>query len=153
LVVPGDDGSPLYELLWRRSDRRAVRLQRGDDLGRAGDESGAVARHGRPLAQRLEDDRARPIDGLESRGRWLVEPELRVRLIRADEKIVTLGCLGERVVEFARRDGTGRVVRVIHPEERDVVVELREIRQEPVLAPQWQRLHPGAGEERAALVH
>ena len=44
-------------------------------------------------------------------------------------------------------------MRVVDPDERDVVVERVEIGQEAVLARERQRLHPGAGEERAALVH
>ena len=86
-------------------------------------------------------------------GRRLVEPQLRVRLVRADDEVVALGRLGELVVELARRHRSGRVVRVVDPDERDVVVELREIRQEAVLAPQRKRLHSCPGEERAALVY
>ena len=70
-----------------------------------------------------------------------------------DHEVLALRRLRELVVELARRDRAGRVVRVVDPDERDVVVELREIRQEAVLAAQRQRLHPSSGEERAALVH
>ena len=66
---------------------------------------------------------------------------------------MTLGRLGELVVELARRHRSGRVVRVIDPDQRDVVVELREIRQEPVLAPQGNRLHSCPGEAGTAFVH
>ena len=105
------------------------------------------------LLKRLEDDDARAVDRLQRRRRRLVEPQLRVRLVRADDEVVALGRLRELVVELARRDRAGRVVRVVDPDERDVVVELVEIGEEAVLAPQRQRLHPGSGEERAPLVH
>ena len=153
LVVPGRDGRALHELLRRRAHRRTVRLQRRHDLGRAGDEPGAVAGHRRALAQRLEDDHARAVGRLECRRRRLVEPELRVRLVRADDEVVALGGLGEFVVELARRDRARRIVRVVDPDERHVVVELVESGEEAVLTPQRQRLHARSGEERAALVH
>ena len=44
-------------------------------------------------------------------------------------------------------------MRVIDPEERDVVVQLAEIRQEAALPAERQRPHLRSGEERAALVH
>src|SRR5207237_4271482 len=56
LVAPGDDGGPLDELLGRAADGRAVLLERRDHLGRSRDESGAIARHRRALAERVEDD-------------------------------------------------------------------------------------------------
>src|SRR6185295_4732940 len=54
LVVPGDDRRALHELLRRRADRRPELLERGDEILVGGDEPGAVAGHGRSLAERVE---------------------------------------------------------------------------------------------------
>ena len=151
-VVPRHDRRTLDELLRRRSDRRAVRLQRRDDLRRRGDEARAIAGHRRALAERVERDDARAIRDLEGRGRRLVEPELRVRLVRRDDEVVPLGRLRELLVERERCDGPGRVVRVVDPHERYVVVELIEIRKKALVAAQWQCPHCCAREHSPALV-
>ena len=100
----------------------------------------------------MERDDARAIRHLQRRRRRLVEPELRVRLVGRDDEVVPLGRLRELLVELERSDGAGRVVRIVDPHERDVVVELAEIREKAVLAPQRQRPHRRAREDRAALV-
>ena len=65
---------------------------------------------------------------------------------------MSLGALSELLVERKRRDGTGRVVRVVDPDDRGVGGNRVEVGQEAVLAHERQRVHVRAGEERAALV-
>src|SRR5207244_2291885 len=142
LVVPGGDRGTLDELLRRGADRRPELLQSRDHLSRAGDEARPVARHGRALAQGVEDDDAVPVRDLERRGRRLVEPQLAVGLVGGDEEVVLRGQLREPLVEDEGRDGARRVVRVVDPEDRDaapgLVVERVEIREEAALLAQRQ---------------
>ena len=97
-----------------------------------------------------------PVRNLERRGRRLVEPELGVCLVGADEHVVLERELRQPLVELERRDRTRRVVRVVDPDERGarprLVVDRVEVGQEAVLLEQRQRPDLGAGEERAALV-
>ena len=102
LVVPGDDGRALDEFLRDRAHCRPERPQQRDQLGRRSDESRPIAGHRRPLAQGVEDDDVPPLRDLEGRRRSGLEPELAVRLVRGDEKVVLEGQLREALVEFER---------------------------------------------------
>ena len=127
LVVPRDDRCALHELLRRRARRSGGTPSVPRSIsGGAGDEAGAVAGHRRALAQRLEDDDARAV------GRPGA-PTAAARRTRAPctprrsatTKSWRSAALRELVVELERRDRAGRVVRVVDPDERDVVVERR----------------------------
>ena len=137
LVRPGGDRRALDELLRRRPDRRPEAAQRVDDLG--------AARRRSPSGSPVIDERFESVlktttfvavGDLQRRDRRLVEPELRVRLVGAEQEAVLARARGELLVERERRDRAGRVVRVADPEERDLVprVERVEVGQ-PAVAP------------------
>ena len=140
-----------------RSRVRTVRLQRSDHLGRRRHKPRAVAGHRRPLAQGLEDDDATPVRRLQCGRRRLAEPELGVRLVGRDHKIMPRREARELVVERQRRDRSGRVVRIVDPEDRRPVERRRrnrvEIWKKVVIPQQRHRLHIRPRKQRAAFVH
>ena len=120
--------------------------------GRRRDEARPVAGHRRSLAQRLKDDHAGAVSDLQGGHRRLVEPELRVRLVGGDHEVVPRRQLGELLVELERCHRAGWIVRIVHPDDRGVVVERAQVGEEAVLPQQRQRPHARSGKERAALV-
>jgi hypothetical protein len=134
LVVPRDDGRALDELLRRGAHRWPVCLECGDHVGRRGHEAGAIARHRRALAQRLEDDRPRAVARLERRDRRLVEPQLGVGLVRGDVEVALRRGFREPLVEVERCKRAGRIVRIVHPDDRGVVRDPVDVGEKAVVA-------------------
>ena len=118
LVVPGDDRCALHELLRRRADGRPELFQRGDQIRVGRDEPGAIARHGRPLAQCVEHRHVPAAARLECRVRRLVEPELGVRLVGCEQEPVFRREFGQPFEEVERRDRSGGIVRIVDPHDR-----------------------------------
>ena len=154
VVRPRRDRRTLDELLRRGADRRAEVAQRIADRLRRADEARSVAGHRRALREGVEDDDVRPVGHLQSRDGRLLEPELRVRLVGADQEAVAARAFGKLVVERGGRNSTRRVVRVTDPEEGDVVpgVEGVEVREPARAFAQRNGHHRPAAEERPALV-
>ena len=150
LVAPGGDGRALDELLRRRPDRRAKGLQRRDQRRIPGREAAPVARHRASLRERVEDDDVGSIGELQRRSRRLLEPELRVGLVRGEDEAVLTRERGELLVEGERRRRAGGVVRVVDPEDGEsrprLVVDRVEVRQEAVLLQQRHRERSGVRE-------
>ena len=89
LVAPRRDRGELDELRRRDADVRPVALQRRHQLGVAGHEPRAVARHRRALGQRVEHRHVRAVGDLQRRRRRLgAEVQLRVRLVGRDHEVV-----------------------------------------------------------------
>src|SRR5262245_65705648 len=88
--------------------------------------------------------------------RWLVEPELRVGLVRSEQKIVLGRKRGQALEELERGDGAGRIVRVVDPEDRSssqgFLGDRVQVGKEAVRLEQRQLLEFRAREERAAIV-
>src|SRR4051794_31368561 len=102
LVRPCGDGCALHELLRRRTERGTEGAECVGYRRRRADEARAVARHGRAFRERVEDDGVRAVRDLERRYRPLAEPQLRVRLVRADEEAV-LARAGRKLLVEAER--------------------------------------------------
>ncbi len=85
-AVPGDHRGPLDELLRRRADVRPVAAESVDQRLVPCDEPAAEACHRRPLGERVERDDVRPVLELQHGWRWLVEPELAVRLVGSEDE-------------------------------------------------------------------
>jgi hypothetical protein len=156
LVGPRDDGRALDERLRRRPDSWTELLQGGDHTVVSGHEPGPISGHGRPLAERVEGDDV-PASSFERRRRRLLEPELRVRLVRREQEVVRVRQLGQPVVEAARRGGSSRVVGVVDPDDRRLLPRLladrREVGEEVVLRQQRHGGDTSVREQRTALVH
>ena len=128
--------------------------------GRARDETRPVAGHRGALAQCVEDDDigARSASA-ERRRRRLVEPELAVGLVRADEEVVLLGERARRPSKNAGgADGRRRIVRVVDPDQRRAGERLlgdarRDRGRKPFSSSSGSALHARAGELGAAFVH
>ena len=90
-------------------------------VGIAGGEARPVAGHRGALAERVEDDDVAAVGELERRGRRRLEPELAVGLVGGEQEAVLAGELGEPLVELERCDRRGRVVRIVDPEDGELV--------------------------------
>ena len=150
LVVPGRDRRPLEELRRRDADVRPVLLQRGDDLGIAGDEPRAVAGHRRALRQRVEHNNIRAVADLQRGLRRVAEPQLRVGLVGGEHEAVAPRQGGRLLVERQRGRRARRVVRVVQPQDRDAIpVDALQRRQPAVLLAQRQLEHLACRRTRA----
>ena len=140
-----------------RGSERSVRTHGSGvpDRGWGADEAAAVAGHRGALGERVEDDDVGAVLDLECRcRRGLAEPELRVRLVRAEKEAMLACTAGELLVERERRGRSGRIVGVTRPEDRDFVpaIERVEVGQPSGLLAQGDGGDLTACEARAAFV-
>ncbi len=118
-------------------------------------EPGAVPGHVGALAQGVQHDDVREVAELQRRGgRTVVEPDLAVGLVEREEEVVTAREVGGALEERERRDGAGRVVRVVEPQDRRAVPRVGahavELGQE-VGSRERESPHVSSGEPGAAL--
>ena len=157
LVAPGGDRGALDHLQRRDADVRAVALERGDDLGVAGGEPGAVAGHRGALGERVEDEHVGAVGDLQRRRRRLVaEVQLGVGLVGGEHEVVLARQRGGALVELDRRGRGRRVVGVVEPQHADPRpgggVDGVEVGQEAALGRQRQLEQLAPRERGAALV-
>ena len=157
LVVPRHDRRTLHELLRCGADRRPELFQRSDQVGVGGGEAGAVSGHRRALAQRVEDRNVSAVAHLERGVGRIGEPELRVGLVGREQEPVLAREICESLEKLERRDRSGRVVRIVDPDNGRSVpgrgVDRVEIGQEAVLLAQRKLEDIGSGEGGSPVGH